>query len=281
MRSEILDRVRALGIMSDSEDEIRERLLAILRKNDIDELEEEDTDVLLTIAESFSDTEDDNLLDELAEEVERESVRTRTAVSDALDDMDRNDLRLYIKKRHLDVRTKRHWSDDDVRNAIRNAERASLIQSGVVSEITEKKRGKKIDPKYYAEDREMFRCFTELFPEGEYIYSWMANSGLTIKHKGSNGTRSLVMIQNCCRNGEDLKCALYFPILKKRKEALVEAGIEYYVCWADYPFIKSVSFEGAARMISELMPSILEEAQKCDRRLGDNRQKMEQNLKRK
>ena len=320
MNAEIAKRVKALGINAKTEDDAREKLLGILNENGIEGMEEEDTDTLIEIAESFveedgnSDTDDTDSTDEsetsdedaLADEVEAEDAEEEYAVEDAEEDtlasMDRTALKAYIKDNGLDIKVKKSWSDDDIREQIRNAE-CPVAEVEEESEeesapepapkkaekkekkTTEKKiskRGQKLDPKNNEEDRKAFEVLHELFPEEEYLYAWVASAGVTIKHKGKNSQRAMVLIENCSKQAdESIKCNLYLPTFSKQTDVLDEAGIEYEICWSGAPFMKGITMDSAVEIIKTLMPNITATVQKIDKRLGDNRAKMEESLSKK
>ena len=322
MNAEIAKRVKALGINAKTEDDAREKLLGILNENGIEGMEEEDTDTLIEIAESFveegsnSDTDDTDSTDEsetsdedaLADEVEAEDAEEEYAVEDAEEDtlasMDRTALKAYIKDNGLDIKVKKSWSDDDIREQIRNAEcPVAEAEAEAESEeesapepapkkaekkekkVTEKKiskRGQKLDPKNNEEDRKAFEALHELFPEEEYLYAWVASAGVTIKHKGKNSQRAMVLIENCSKQAdESIKCNLYLLTFSKQTDVLDEAGIEYEICWSGAPFMKGITMDSAVEIIKTLMPNITATVQKIDKRLGDNRAKMEESLSKK
>ena len=146
MNAATAKRVKVLKINAKNEEEAREKLLEILVENGIEGMEEEETDTLLDIAESF--VEDDNSgddeeqteeeeNDELAEEVEEEEKPKKPAKKaskkveepeeeedddeeededdteeadedegDEFDDMDRTALKAYIKDNELDITVK-------------------------------------------------------------------------------------------------------------------------------------------------------------------------------
>ena len=152
-------RVKALKINAKNEEEAREKLLEILVENGIEGMEEEETDTLLDIAESF--VEDDNSgddeeqteeeeNDELAEEVEEEEEEEKPKKpakkaskkveepeeeeeddeeaeeeeededeGDEFAEMDRTALKAYIKDNELDITVKKSMTDDDIRDLIR------------------------------------------------------------------------------------------------------------------------------------------------------------------
>lgn len=334
MNAEIAKRVKALGINAKTEDDAREKLLGILNENGIEGMEEEDTDTLIEIAESFveedgnSDTDDTDSTDEsetsdedaLADEVEAEDAEEENAEDaeeenadeaedaeeDALASMDRTALKAYIKDNGLDIKVKKSWSDDDIREQIRNAECPVAEAEAEVEEESEEesapepapkkaekkekkatekkvsKRGQKLDPKNNEEDRKAFEALHELFPEEEYLYAWVASAGVTIKHKGKNSQRAMVLIENCSKQAdESIKCNLYLPTFSKQTDVLDEAGIEYEICWSGAPFMKGITMDLAVEIIKTLMPNITATVQKIDKRLGDNRAKMEESLSKK
>lgn len=322
MNAEIAKRVKALGINAKTEDDAREKLLEILNENGIEGMEEEDTDTLIEIAESFveeggsSDTDDTDSTDEvetsdedaLADEVEAEDAEeedvdeAEDAEEDALASMDRAALKAYIKDNGLDIKVKKSWSDDDIREQIRNAE-CPVAEAEEETEVeptpapapkkaekkekkaTEKKvskRGQKLDPKNNEEDRQAFEALHDLFPEEEYSYAWVASAGVTIKHKGKNSQRAMVLIENCSKQAdESIKCNLYLLTFSKQTDVLDEAGIEYEICWSGAPFMKGITMDSAVEIIKTLMPNITATVQKIDKRLGENRAKMEESLSKK
>lgn len=331
MNAETAKRVKALNINAKNEEEARESLLAILNENGIEGMEEEDTDTLIEIAESFveegaaapeapeaDDANDDADEDALAEEVEAEEAAEETAEEtdegDQFDAMDRTALKNYIKEQGLDIKVKKSWSDDVLRDEIRKATAAEdakpeaeeeeetapaapakkaekketaakKADKAPKAEKAEKKvgkRGTKIDPKNNEEDRKVFDCLHELFPEDEYIYAWVSSAGVTIKHRGKNSQRAMVLIENCSRQADDsIKCNLYLLTFNKQTNVLDEAGVEYEKCWSGAPFIKGTTLAAAVETIKTLMPHITATVQKIDKRLGENRAKMEESLAKK
>ena len=330
MNAETAKRVKALNINAKNEEEARESLLAILNENGIEGMEEEDTDTLIEIAESFveegaaapeapeaDDTNDNADEDALAEEVEAEEEEEETAEEtnegDQFDAMDRTALKNYIKEQGLDIKVKKSWSDDVLRDEIRKATAedaepeaeeeektapaapakkaekketaAKKADKAPKAEKAEKKvgkRGTKLDPKNNEEDRKVFDCLHELFPEDEYIYAWVSSAGVTIKHRGKNSQRAMVLIENCSRQADDsIKCNLYLLTFNKQTEVLEQAEIEYEVCWSGAPFIKGTTLAAAVETIKTLMPYITATVQKIDKRLGENRAKMEESLAKK
>ena len=321
MNAETAKRVKALGINAKSEEAAREELLKILVDNGIEGMEEEDTATLIEIAESFVEegssvsdaendepeetTEDDDAA-ALAEEVEEDDSEV-DADGDILTGMDRTALKAYIKENSLAVKVKKSWSDDDIRDAIRTAE-ASIKDNETEDEEPEKedapapkkvekkavkkaeskdekkigKRGLKLDPKNNEDDRAEFEVLKELFPEDSHAYCWVASAGVTVKYKGKNTQRAMILVENCSKQADgSVKCNLYLPTFTKQTEVLDEAGLEYEKCWSGAPFIKGTTLAESIEVIKSLMPHITATVQKIDKRLGENRAKMEDSLNKK
>ena len=337
MNAETAKRVKALGINAKDEETAREKLLGILNDNGIEGMEDEDTATLIEIAESFvedgasaaeapdeaesKDAEAEALADEADAEDEAESPDedesedeedSETEDKDKLASMDRTALKAYIKENGLEVKVKKSWSDDDIRDAIRTAEAdeeaeeeshaeeapapkaAPAPKKAAEKKATTKKaskdegekkigkRGLKLDPKNNEDDRVEFEALKELFPEGEYAYAWVASAGVTIKHIGKNSQRAILLIENCSKQADgSVKCNLYLPTFTKQTDVLDEAGVEYEKCWSGAPFIKGTTMAESIEIIKSLMTYITATVQKIDKRLGENRAKMEESLNKK
>jgi hypothetical protein len=348
-------KVKALGINAKSEEDAREKLLEILKDNGIDGMEEEDTETLIDIAESFveegGETEsEEQEAEELANEAEEEETEEEkpkakgkkapakddddeeeeeteepeepeepeeeeTEEGDEFDEMDRTELKAYIKKNELEITVKKSMTDDDIRELIREAvndeeeeteeeaEEAPAPKAKAAKKAETKapekpakkkeekketkskpagKRGTKLDPKNNEDDRKAFAPLKKLFPEDEFNYAWVASAGVTIKHKGTNSNRSMVLIENCSQMPDgSIKCNLYLLTFNKQLEVLDEAGIEYEKCWSGAPLIKGITLDEAIEIIKGLLDNILSSVKKIDKKLGENRKKMEENLNKK
>lgn len=344
-------KVKALGINAKYEEDAREKLLEILKDNGIDGMEEEDTETLIDIAESFveegGETEsEEQEAEELANEAEEEETEEEkpkakgkkapakddddeeeeeeteepeeeeTEEGDEFDEMDKTELKAYIKKNGLEITIKKSMTDDDIRELIREAvndeeeeteeeaeeevpapkaKAAKKAETKAPEKPAKKKeekketkskpagkRGTKLDPKNNEDDRKAFAPLKKLFPEDEFNYAWVASAGVTIKHKGTNSNRSMVLIENCSQMPDgSIKCNLYLLTFNKQLEVLDEAGIEYEKCWSGAPLIKGITIDEAIKIIKGLLDNILSSVKKIDKKLGENRKKMEENLNKK
>lgn len=250
--------------------------------------------------------------DEEEESDDEEESDEDSEEGDELDDMDRGELKDYIKENELEITVKKSWSDDDIREKIREAmgdeedeeedevaapkkeeKKADKKEAPKASAKKEDKpkadkkatakRGNKLDPKNNEEDRKHFDFLKELFPEKDYIYAWVASAGVTIKYKGKNSNRSLISLENCTLKGEGknavMTCNLYLLIFNGKYEALEKAEVEYEKCWSGAPMLKAIEVSEAVEVIESLKDEMDKMVGGIDKKLGDNRKKMEEGLK--
>jgi septum formation inhibitor MinC len=237
--------------------------------------------------------------------VECESIKT---AGDEFDGMDRNALKKYIKENGLEVKVFKSDSDDDIRAKIRAAaapaaeeapeaeeekpaaKKAPAKKAEKPAKKAEKaekkptaKRGVKLDPQNNEEDMNTLKAaLTDLFPEDEFKYDAVKSAGVTIKHKGQNSNRALVLIENCSLQADgSIKCNLYFLTLAKNLEVLDNADIAYEKCWSGAPFIKGTTLAEAVEAIGAVKEHLTAQVKKIDKRLGENRAKMEEGLAKK
>nr|DAP89575.1 MAG TPA: DNA polymerase phi [Caudoviricetes sp.] len=362
LTANVAKRVKALGINATTDEAARPKLLEILEENGIEQMDDEDITTLVEIAESFVDADADGddegdeeaENDALAEEVEEEEKPKKGAKKatkkaepepeededeeeegdddeesdedseegDELDDMDRGELKDYIKENELEITVKKSWSDDDIREKIREAmgdeedeeeDEAPAPKKNAKTAVAPKKeekkadkkeapkasakkedkpkadkkatakRGNKLDPKNNEEDRKHFDFLKKLFPEKDYIYAWVASAGVTIKYKGKNSNRSLISLENCTLKGEGknavMTCNLYLLIFNGKYEALEKAEVEYEKCWSGAPMLKAIEVSEAVEVIESLKDEMDKMVGGIDKKLGDNRKKMEEGLK--
>lgn len=277
--------------------------------DDNESSEEDENDELAQEVEEEAPKKSAKKVEEPEEDEEEEEEEDEE--EDEFADMDRTALKAYIKDKELEITVKKSMTDDDIRDLIRAEETKPAPAKKAATKSAEKpavakkeekkpaaktekkadkkeakpaagKRGAKLDPKNNEDDREVFNALKELFPEDEYVYAWVASAGVTIKHKGENSQRSMVLVENCSKQADgSIKCNLYLLTFAKQTEVLDEAGIDYEKCWSGAPLIKGITLDEAVEIITGLMEQITATVKKIDKKLGDNRKKMEENLDKK
>lgn len=260
-------RVKALGISGSTEEAVKPKLLEILEENGIEHMDDEELITIVEIAETFvndttSDDEDENddideeaEADELAEEVEEEEKPAPKKASKA-------------------ATAKKEVAKKEVKEAKKTTAKSA--------EKAATKKGTRLNPKNNEEDRAAFDFLKKYFPESEYLYAWIA-AGLTIKYKGKNSNRSIIGVENCFVKGEGKKavmtCNVYLLLFSGKDEILEKAEIEFEKCWSGAPMLKSVESSELIEIIETLLPDMERMVKTVDKKLGDNRKKMEDNLK--
>lgn len=149
-------------------------------------------------------------------------------------------------------------------------------------EVKEKSaKPSRIDPKNNDEDRELFADLAKVFPETDFAWDFVSSAGVTVKHKGANSKRGMFLIENCSAlNGKIVSCNLYMNTFGKaeKQEKLDAAGLTYDISWNGLPFFKRLSLEEAVDIVSQFKDEMISTVQTIDKRLGNNRKKMEESL---
>lgn len=270
--AEMAKRLKALNINAKTEDAAREKLLRILEENGIEGMEDEDTDTLIDIAESFVEPEseseskssDDDDAEDLASEVKEEDEDDETDNDD--DNDEEEDEKPAPKTAKKPVAKPAKKADKKVDSSKKE---------------TPAKRSTRLDPKNNLADRKAFDVFKKLFPEEQYEYAWIV-SGLTIKHKGANSNRGVISVDNLSLQADGTYVGnLYFLNMGKRTEVLDAADVEYVICWSGAPLAKRITLDDMLEILENIHDDMVANLTKMDKKLGENRQKMEKELEKK
>ena len=98
-------------------------------EEETDDEEEDEKPAKKSAPAKKSSKVDDEEEDETDEEEEDDEEEEKESSGDKFDAMDRDALKKYVKDNDLDISIKKSMSDDDLRNAIRNAETAEADES--------------------------------------------------------------------------------------------------------------------------------------------------------
>lgn len=280
LSDQLVKRMKTIGIKGvKTEDEARKKLLAFLEKQGIEGMEEEDTDSLIEMAESFGDEDEvmneaeqeaedlaEEAEDEEEDEEEGEEEESEEPAEDDDEEEEESDESEEPAPKSKKATTKKEVKKEEKKPAAKKRKSSSV----------------KLNPKKNEEDRKYFKVFGKLFPESDYNYAWVSTNGVNIKNKGKNSNRSLVLIENCTLREKDGKevvtCNLYFSILNHKEDVLKEKDIDFENCWNDTPMIKNLTFDEVVETIEEVYEHITGLVNKVDKKLGENRKKMEESL---
>lgn len=273
--------LKKLGIKAKTEEEAHDKLIAILEKNGIEGMEDESLTALIDMADAFLNDPDDS-----EEEVEEEAEETE---DDEVDDTEEEEYdetdseEVEADDEEMDELANEVEADDAEAEEAKKAEKPEKKSEKKTTEKKQRKSSKngvKLNPKVNVEDREALATLREIFPEKDYEFNWIVG-GVTIKYIGKNSKRAVLSVYDLARKDDGtVNFTLLFNTMTKETEKLDELGLEYAVSnWTKQPFIKNVTPEYAKEVIGMLLEIILGFISKVDKRLGENRKKMEENLK--
>lgn len=285
LSADLAANLNKLGIKAKTEEEAHEKLIAILEKNGIEGMEDESLTALIDMADAFlNDSEDEEEEveetedDEVDDTEEEEDDETDSEEVEADDDEAMDELANEVEADDAEA--------EEAKKEEKKAKKAEKPEKKAEKKTAEKKQrkssknGVKLNPKTNVEDREALATLREIFPEKDYEFNWI-EGGVTIKHIGKNSKRAVLSVYDLARKDDGTVIfTLLFNTMTKEVEKLEELGLEYSVSnWTKQPFIKNVTPEYAKEVIGMLLETILGFIGKLDKRLGENRKKMEENLK--
>lgn len=284
----------ALGISAKTEEVAKSKLNEILVAQGIEGMEDEELETLIDLAESFIDDvpeaneegseenvgETEEELEQLAEEDE---VPAKKPASKPVAAKPVAKPAVSQKKKVVEE------EDEDEVPAKKPAAKPTVAAKPAAKPATKptakpvaaaKTKAVKLNPKDDEDAREHFDFLKEIFSEDEYIYAWISNAGVTVKYKGKNSNRAVLSLENSRVTSEGVFTAtLYLPTFNGKAEKLDENDVNYEICWSGVPFVKDLSIEDLSEVLTALLSEIETSVNKFDKKLGENRQKMEENLK--
>lgn len=279
-------RLKSMGVNVKNEEDARKKLLAVLEKEGIEGMDDEDLDTLIDMAGSFlegSDTEE--------EEVDEEETDDSEEEEEDDDEKDANDLADEVEEEEAEEETEEEEDseEEETEEEKKTAKKAAKKETKkpAAKKKEEKKpaakkptkRGVKLDPKNNEEDQDAFKPLRKLFAEKEYVFTWLSNNGVTIKYIGKNGKRGICTIENCTKKTDGtIICNLYLLTMTKETDKLDDMGIAYDLCWTKAPFMKGITLEEAIEILEKVFDIVTSFVTTVDKRLGANRKKMEENL---
>ena len=299
--------LKGMGFNCKSEEDARKQLLAALEKEGIDGMEDESLQTLIDMVSGWRDTEDtDEEVDEteedeeevdedeqdaedLADEVEEEEADEDDESEDAEEEEAETDEE-EAETDEEDAEEEEDEPEEEQKPAKKATKKSAAKKSeepkkkaATTKKAAEKKRSKrnskKLDPKNNDEDRQaLIDAFSKMFPTDTYLYAFVVN-GVSIKYIGKNSKRGVFLYDNVTRHEDGtISGNLYLNTMTKETEKLDELGIDYQLCWTNAPFVKAVTIEEANDILEKVFDIITSFVNKVDKRLGDNRKKMEESL---
>lgn len=276
MSEKLQKRLNAIGISVKTEDEAREKLLKILEENDIDGMEDESTDTLIDIAESFrgqeseepdedEEPEDEGSDEEEGEEPEEESEEEQEEEQDEESEDEPEE----------EVKPSKKASKKAKKEEVKPSKKEETKPSKKEEKL---KKGEKLDPQKNEKDRKYYEPLKKVFGK-EFTFSWISKNGVSIKYNGSNGSKNAVKIKSSMIKDGEFICNLFVQTAKGG-DILEKIGItDYEINWNGYAFVRGLGMDEVIEIIQQLIDNgMLDGLKSRDKRLGENRKKMEESL---
>jgi len=309
LNAKLVARLKNAGVKNTTSEETAkaELLKKIEKEYGVDGLESEDIDTLLEMIEAMADDDDTPEVedDEPAEEVEEVEDEDEPE-----DDEPEEPVKKTAKKAVSATPTKakkvtkvvepEEEDDEDEEPEVEETKPAKKAVPATKQEakanmkkvpatkvkVTEKTTEKpvRLNPKENEDDREYLAFVLDEFPEKQFIHAYTA-AGVSIKYKGVNSARCLFSIEAISVHPDGtVTCDVYLMMFQKREETLVEDGWvssmdDMKYSWNGCPVIKKMTNEDLSAFIEDYKDFMVGGASKTDKRLGANREKMEENLK--
>ena len=292
--------LKGMGFNCKSEEDARKQLLAALEKEGIDGMEDESLQTLIDMVSGWRDTEDpdeesdeteeDEEVDEdeqdaedLADEVEEEDAEEEGNDGDEESDETEEDEEEVDAEDEEPEEEQKPAKKATKKPVDKKSEEPKKKEATTTKKAAEKKpskrNSKKLDPKNNDDDRQaLIDAFSKMFPTDKYLYAFVIN-GVSIKYIGKNSKRGVFLYDNVTRHEDGtISGNLYLNTMTKETDKLDELGIDYQLCWTKAPFVKAVTIEEANDVLEKVFEIITSFVNKVDKRLGDNRKKMEESL---
>ena len=301
----VVKQLKKMGFNCTTEEEARKKLLAALEKEGVEGMEDETLDTLIDMVDGFRDSveiedeepeeevedeesdevdEDEQDAENLADEVEAEDDEENS--EEEVEDEESDEVDEDEEPEENSDNSSEEEPEDEVEPVkkeapVKKATKKAATKKAAKKEVEPKKRqSKKLNPQNNPEaQKELIAAFEKMFPADTYTYTFVVSSGMSVKYIGNNSKRGVFLFDNLTRQNDGVITGnLYLNTMTKETDVLDEMGIDYKLCWTNAPFIKAVTIEEAIEILEKVYDIITSFVAKVDKRLGDNRKKMEENL---
>lgn len=295
--------LKGMGFNCKSEEDARKQLLAALEKEGIDGMEDESLQTLIDMVSGWRDTEDPD--DEEVDETDEEEVdEDEQDAEDLADEVEEEDAEEEVDETDEDEESDETEEDEEeaddeeeeepeeeqkpskkatkkpvAKKSYETKKKADTTTKKAAEKKPSKRNSKKLDPHHNEDDRQtLIDAFSKIFSTNTYLYAFVM-AGVSVKYIGKNCKRGVFLYDNVTRHEDGtITGNLYLNTMAKETDKLDELGIDYQVCWTGAPFIKAATIEEANDVLGKLFEIITSFVNKVDKRLGNNRKKMEESL---
>lgn len=268
--------LKKIGINVKTEEEARKKLLLALKKEGIEGMEDEDTENLIAMVESFvaevEETEEDDEAEneEVEDTTDTESADIEALAEEMANEEEEDEVEDEEEQKEVDEKPKKEVVKQSKPKAKEKKEKVNRAP----------KNTNRLNPKDVEEDRKEFEPFLNLFGD-KFIHTWISLHGVCIKYNGVNCKRVVATFENVSRKEGNIIGDVHLPSFVKKIDLLDESFIEYKIGQNNVPIIKAIPRSEAVEMCEKLLPEMESWGSIIDSRLGNNRHKMEKTLEEK
>jgi hypothetical protein len=272
-----------VGITASTMEEARTKMIDYLKKQDIDDVEDESFQELYDMVDAiYDDTEEalDAAADELDDEVEETDVDNDEEEDDEEDDDEEED--------------DEEEDDEPIVKKAKNESKANDKKQAKVEKKAEKKAkqtadkkpSKRLNPLQNDEDAERYAPLKSALEGDEFEFNFIANGGVSVKYCGKNSKKVFLSFDSpkVTKEGEVVG-RVYLSSVKDEEvlKNLFGDDIETKKSWSGNILVVGMSVTDLAAALKKnkkAFNEVLSSLSKKDEKLGKNREKMEAELKR-
>jgi len=254
-----LDGVNIKGVKTT--EEARKKMIAYLKKQEIDDVEEETYEELYDMVEAIYD-DTDEALDAATEELDDE-------VDDEIDDLE-------------DTAEKEEKANDKVQKKTETTAKKATEKKEKAKGT--KKPSKRLNPLENKEDAARYDELKKVLG-ADFEYNFIANGGVSIKYLGKNSKKVFLSFDSPKVNKEGEVVGRVYLSSVKDEEVLQELfgeDIETKKSWSGNILVIGMSISELASSLKsnkKAFDNVISNLTKKDEKLGKNRAKMEEDLK--
>ena len=268
-----------VGITASTMEEARTKMIDYLKKQDIDDVEDESFQELYDMVDAiYDDTEEalDAAADELDDEIEETDDDNEEEDDEEEDDDDEEeDDEPIVKKAKVESKA--------------NDKKQAKVEKKVekkAKETGDKKPSKRLNPLQNDDDAERYAPLKSALKGDEFEFNFIANGGVSVKYCGKNSKKVFLSFDSpkVTKEGEVVG-RVYLSSVKDEEvlKNLFGDDIETKKSWSGNILVVGMSVTDLADALKKNQKAfneVLASLSKKDEKLGKNREKMEAELKR-
>ena len=264
-----LDGVSIKGVKT--VEEARKKMIAYLNKQEIDDVDEETYEALYDMVEAIYD-DTDEALDAAVEEVDDEVEEVEDDSDEVDDEVD--DLEDTAEKEEKENDKVQKKTETTAKKATEKKEKAKGT----------KKPSKRLNPLENKDDAARYDELKKVLG-ADFEYNFIANGGVSIKYLGKNSKKVFLSFDSPKVNKEGEVVGRVYLSSVKDEEVLQELfgeDIETKKSWSGNILIIGMSISELASSLKtnkKAFDNVIHNLTKKDEKLGKNRAKMEEDLK--